>query len=154
MNVIALDPGTQRTGYAVLSATGQSPKLIECDLIKLKGKALPDRLLHLHKELEKIFKRSKPGQVAIERPFVGKSGRDALTLGAGRAICMLAAAGAKAPVFEYAPSQIKKTVTGNGQASKEQVQRMVKLIFRLDETPQHDAADALALALCHVNRLH
>ena len=152
MNVIALDPGTQRTGYAVLAANGRSPKLLECDHIKLRGKTLPERLLHLHRELEKIFRRRRPGQVAIERPFVGKSARAAMTLAAGRAVCMLAAAGAKAPVFEYAPAQVKKTVTGNGQASKAQVQRMVHLIFRLDEAPQHDAADALALALCHVNR--
>ena len=152
MNIIALDPGTQRTGYAVLAANGRSPKIIECDRIRVRGKTLPERLLHLHRDLEKLFRRRRPGQVAIERPFVGRNARDAMTLGASRAICMLAAAGAKAPVFEYAPAQVKKTVTGSGQASKAHVQRMVRLLFRLREEPQHDVADALALALCHLNR--
>ena len=152
MNVIALDPGTQRTGYAVLAANGRSHKLLECNHIQVRGKTLPERLLYLHRELKKIFRRRRPGQVAIERPFVGRSARAAMTLGAGRAVCMLAAAGAKAPVFEYAPAQVKKTVTGNGQASKAHVQRMVRVIFRLRDEPQHDVADALALALCHVNR--
>ena len=103
--------------------------------------------------LERLFRRHRPAHVVIERPFVGKSVRDAMTLNAGRAVCMLAAAASKARVFDYAPAQVKKAATGNGQATKEFVQRMVVTSLRLKETPPTDAADAIALGLCHVNRL-
>ena len=76
-----------------------------------------------------------------------------MTLNAGRAVCMLAAAATKARVYEYAPAQVKKTVTGNGRAPKGDVQRMVQIQLRLRETPEPDVADAIALALCHLNRL-
>ena len=119
----------------------------------MRGKDLAERLLHIHGGIERLIRRLRPKEVVIERPFVGVSGRDALTLNAARAVCMLAAAASKARVFEYAPSQVKKTVTGNGNAPKEDVQRMVRVILRLKETPEPDVADAIALALCHVNRL-
>ena len=95
----------------------------------------------------------KPKQVIIERPFSGKNVRDGMTRNAGRAVCMLAAAAARARVFEYSPAEVKKTVTGNGQAPKSYVQRMVRIHLSLKDTPEPDIADAMALGLCHVNRL-
>jgi crossover junction endodeoxyribonuclease RuvC len=153
MKILAIDPGTQRTGYAVLEVNGRTPTLSECGCVFVRGKDLPERLLHIHKGIERLFRRHRPSHVVIERPFVGKSARDAMTLNAGRAVCMLAAAAARARVFDYAPAQVKKAATGNGQATKDFVQRMVVSTLRLKETPPADAADAIALGLCHVNRL-
>ena len=153
MKIVAIDPGTFRTGYAAFAVKGTSPELLECGKVFVRGKDLPERLLHIHRGIERLFRRLRPRQVVIERPFVGLNTRDALTLNAARAVCMLAAAASRARVFEYAPAQVKKTVTGNGQSSKDYVQRMVQLMLRLKERPESDVADAIALALCHMNRL-
>jgi len=153
VKVLAIDPGTRRTGYAVFESKGRTSSMSECGVVFVRGKDLPERLLHIHRGIERLFRRHRPAHVVIERPFVGKSVADAMTLNAGRAVCMLAAAAAKARVFDYAPSQIKKAVSGNGNASKELVQRMVRVILGLRETPPPDAADAIALALCHLHRL-
>lgn len=153
MKVIAIDPGTRRTGYAVFESDRRDhQKMSECGIIFVRGKDLPERLLHIHKGVERLFRRHRPKQVVIERPFVGKSVADAMTLNAGRAVCMLAAAAARARVFDYSPAEIKKAVSGSGRATKETVQRMVKLILGLRELPPPDAADAIALGLCHLNR--
>jgi crossover junction endodeoxyribonuclease RuvC len=153
MKVIAIDPGTRRTGYAVFETDRRDERMYECGIIFVRGKDLPERLLHIHKGVERLFRRHHPKQVIIERPFVGKSVADAMTLNAGRAVCMLAAAAARARVFDYSPAEIKKTVSGSGRASKDTVQRMVKLILGLRELPPPDAADAIALGLCHLNRI-
>lgn len=153
MKVIALDPGTRLTGYAVLSETGRSRVLIDHGVFVIKGADLAARLLKLHRDLEALFSRHKPEHAAVEKPFVGKSAQDAITLSAGRAVCLLAAAISGAKVHDYAPAQVKKAVSGNGQASKETVQRMVQAILALRETPPPDAADAIALGICHLNRL-
>ena len=153
MKILAIDPGTIRTGYAVLEVNGRKPSLSECGCVFVRGKDLPERLLAINKGIERLFRRHRPAHVVIERPFVGKNTRDTMTLNAGRAVCMLAAAVARARVFDYAPSQVKKAATGNGQATKDFVQRMVAVTLGLKDAPPADAADAIALALCHVNRL-
>jgi len=153
MKIVSIDPGTNRTGYAAFDVKGRQPQMLECGQVFVRGKDLPERLLHIHRGIERLIRRLRPKQVVIERPFIGLSGRDALTLNAARAVCMLAAAAFRAQVFEYAPAQVKKTVTGNGNAPKEYVQRMVQLMLHLKEKPPPDVADAIALALCHVNRL-
>jgi crossover junction endodeoxyribonuclease RuvC len=153
VRVIALDPGTQRTGFAVIDGASSRPVLLEHGVFAVKGKDLSARLLKLHRELAGLFGRHRPEHAAVEKPFVGKSAPDAITLSAGRAVCLLAAAISGAKVHDYAPAQVKKAVSGNGQASKETVQRMVQAILGLKETPPPDAADAIALGLCHLNRL-
>lgn len=153
MRIVAVDPGTLRTGYAIFEVKNGSWEMLECGKVFVRGKDLPDRLLAIHRGIERVFRRLRPHQVVIERPFVGKSARDALTLNAGRAVCMLAAAALRARVYEYAPSQVKKAATGNGNATKEYVQRMVKIQLGLREVPEPDIADAIALGLCHINRL-
>ena len=85
MKILAIDPGTKRTGYAVLEVNGRSPELSECGCVFVRGKDLPERLLHIHKGIERLFRRHKPQHVVIERPFVGQNVRDAMTLNAGRA---------------------------------------------------------------------
>jgi crossover junction endodeoxyribonuclease RuvC len=153
MKLLAIDPGTRRTGFAVFERVGRKHAMSECGVVFVRGKDLPERLLHIHRGIERLFRRHHPSHVVIERPFVGKSARDAMTLNAGRAVCMLAAAAAKARVFDYSPAEVKRAVSGNGQASKETVQHMVRAILGLREAPPADAADAIALALCHLNRL-
>ena len=153
MRIIAIDPGTRLTGYAIFEINNRSSTMTECGKVFVRGKDLPEKLLAIHRGIERLFRRVKPRQVVIERPFVGVSARDALTLNAARAVCMLAAAISKARVFEYAPAQVKKAVTGNGNAPKELVQHYAQVTLGLRERPEPDVADAIALALCHVNRL-
>jgi crossover junction endodeoxyribonuclease RuvC len=153
VKILAIDPGTRRTGYAVFDLIGRARELSECGVVFVRGKDLPERLLHIHRGIERLFRRHHPRHVVIERPFVGRSIPDAMTLNAARAVCMLAGAAARARVFDYAPAEIKKAVSGKGNASKETVQRMVRLLLGLREDPPQDAADAIALALCHANRL-
>jgi crossover junction endodeoxyribonuclease RuvC len=152
MRIIAIDPGTKRTGYAVFEINNRSSALGECGTVFVRGKDLPEKLLAIHRGIERLFRRLRPRQVVIERPFVGQSARDALTLNAARAVCMLAAAISRARVFEYAPAQVKRAVAGNGNASKDLVQHYAQLTLGLRERPDADVADAIALALCHVNR--
>ena len=153
MIIVCIDPGTKRTGYAVFEFNGRSSRLAEAGQVFVRGRDLPDRLLNIHQGIERLIRRVKPRHVVIERPFVGKNTRDAMTLNAGRAVCMLAAAAAKARVFEYAPSQVKKAATGSGRATKDYVQRMVQIQLGLKETPDPDVADAMALGVCHLNRI-
>ena len=154
MKIIALDPGTRRTGYAVFEPKGQMPQLVEGGVIFVKGEDLPERLLSIHRGIERLFRRHRPRQVAIERPFVGINGASALSLAAARGVCMLAAAVSKAQVFDYSPSEIKKAVSTSGLTGKVGVQRSVQLLLRLRDLPQSDMADAMALAICHLNRTH
>lgn len=153
MKVLAIDPGTRRTGYAVFKMDDRVPKLAEWGMVFVRGKDLSEKLLHIHRGIERLIRRHRPKHVVIERPFVGKSPADAMVLGAARAVCMLAAATAKAKVFDYAPSQVKKAVCGNGLASKTGVQRMVRLQTGLRDGLDPDTYDAVALAICHINRL-
>ncbi len=153
LRIIAIDPGTQRTGYSVFEVSNTASRLIECGTVFVRGKDLPEKLLAVHRGIERLFRRLKPRQVVIERPFVGKSARDAMTLNSARAVCMLAAAVIRARVFEYAPAQVKKAVTGDGNASKEKVQQFVSATLGLRQAPEPDTADAIALAICHLNRL-
>jgi crossover junction endodeoxyribonuclease RuvC len=153
VKVLALDPGTNRTGYAVLEERSRRAVLVDHGVLRVKGRDLPSKLLGLHRDLEHLFGRHRPQDAAVEKPFVGRSARDAITLSAGRAVCLLAAAISGARVHDYAPAQVKQAVSGNGRASKETVQHMVKTILGLREAPPPDAADAIALGLCHLNRL-
>ena len=153
MRIIAIDPGTQRTGYAVFDVNTRSTTMAECGNVFVRGKDLPEKLLAIHRGIERLFRRVKPRQVIIERPFAGKNVRDGMTLNAARAVCMLAAAANRSRVFEYAPSQVKKAVTGDGNATKDAVQHFVQATLGLKDRPEPDTADAIALGICHVNRL-
>lgn len=149
MKIIAIDPGTRRTGYAVFNGS----RLSECGIIFVKGKDLPEKLLHIHRGIERLIRRHRPKQVAIERPFVGRNMATALILAAGRGVCMLAAAASHARVYDYAPTEIKKSIHTNGLAAKGDVQRSVQLLLGLRDMPPPDAADAIALGICHLNRV-
>jgi crossover junction endodeoxyribonuclease RuvC len=157
MRVFGIDCGTETTGYGVVesSDTGRQPKLImkAMGAIRLK-KALTtaERLLQVYTELSTELERWTPDTVAIEGVFYSVNAKSALKLGQVRGVALLAAATQKLPVAEYAPLKIKSSVVGYGLAKKEQVQFMVARLLELSEVPEPaDAADALAIAICHIH---
>ena len=155
MRVLGIDCGGQYTGYGVVEMhpSGRLVTLI-CGAIKLSPReALPRRLARIFAELGAIIAEHRPDEVAIEDVFYALNVKSALKLGQVRGVAMLAAAAAGLEVAEYSPLTIKLAVVGYGRAEKQQVQQMVKLILGLATPPSpHDAADALAVAICDVNR--
>lgn len=156
MRVLGIDPGTVVMGYGVIDSEGDKVTLVKCGAFQVKERSpIGERLSFLYNGLMEIMARYKPDAVAIEQPFVAINAKSALAIGRAQAIAILAAANNKIPGYEYTPAQIKQQVANYGASSKEQIQEMVKLQLGLDEVPQpNDAADALAVALCHVQAVH
>jgi crossover junction endodeoxyribonuclease RuvC len=156
MRILGIDPGTIATGYGVIEAEDDEATFIDCGALTASERSpIGERLTIIYHGLLEIIARFKPDVVAIESPFVAKSVRSALAIGRAQAVAILAAAEAKIPSHEYPPAEVKKRVTDYGGSTKEQVQEMVKLQLNLAEAPHPtDAADALAVALCHLRRMH
>ena len=154
MRIFGIDPGSARTGYGCVESDGSRHRLIACGAItNPASRSLPQKLLAIHIGLAKLIEKYEPDCVVIENLFHATNVRSALTLGHARGVAMLAAVEAGLPVAEYTPAEVKQAVVGYGRADKRQVQSMIKLLLRLDAVPSpHDAADALAVALCHVYR--
>lgn len=154
MLILGLDPGTATVGYAILDKNKNKMTAVEYGCIKTKpGVSDGDRLVFIEKELEKIIKLFKPEESAIEKLFFMKNIKTAMAVSQARGVMLCTLARTKLPIFEYTPLQIKLTVTGYGKAPKLQIQRMVKGILGLKELPYpDDAADALAIAICHANQ--
>lgn len=152
--IIGIDPGIADTGYGVIAVEGAKLNCLCYGSIKTPaGQDLPKRLATLYNELDVIIKKYKPQRAAIEKLFFNKNVKSALIVGQARGVAILALINNNLDVSEYTPSQLKQCVTSYGKASKLQVQKMVKLILKLDKLPQpDDAADALALALCALNK--
>jgi crossover junction endodeoxyribonuclease RuvC len=157
MRVFGIDCGTEVTGFGVVETleTGRQPRLIckTMGAIRLpKSKSLPERLAQVYRELGEALSCWQPETVAVEEVFYSVNAKSALKLGQVRGVALLAAATAGIPVAEYAPLRIKSSVVGYGLAKKEQVQFMVARLLDLEELPQPaDAADALAIAICHIH---
>jgi len=154
LKVLGVDPGTAATGYGVVVREGGgAASLVECGVIRTQpGSPLADRLRDIHEGLDEVLSRHMPDVVAVEGVFFGKNVRTTVLLGHARGVILLAAAQRGLEVAEYAPAEIKNAVVGTGRASKEQVQFMVKKLLRLKEVPSPaDAADGVAVALCHMN---
>ena len=151
MRILGVDPGTIHLGYGIVEFDHDILTTIIYGAIECRGRLpLPERLCHLYKELEKVIDVYRPDVMAIEAPFFGDNAKSALAIGKAQAVAILAAAQRHLPIFEYSPAMVKRHVADYGASSKEQVQEMVKLLLGLDEIPQPcDAADALALAICH-----
>jgi crossover junction endodeoxyribonuclease RuvC len=156
MRVLGIDPGTLNLGYGVVDEDAGEMAMVDCGVVRLSSKVpVEQRLSSLYKKLVEIVARHQPDEVAIEEPFVAGNVRSALAIGRAQAIAMLAAANKNLPVFRYLPTQVKQQVTDYGGSSKEQVQEMVRLQLGLAEPPQSsDAADALAVAICHLHQKH
>lgn len=153
MRIFGIDPGSERTGYGCLETDGRVARLVTCGAISaLAGDAFPQRLARIHRELSALLISCGPDCVAIESLFHAVNVRSALKLGHARGVAMLAAVEAGCPIVEYTPAEIKRAVVGYGRAEKHQVQQMIKLLLGLDQPPSpHDAADALAVAICHLH---
>ena len=153
--VLGVDPGSLRSGWAVLEGTADRPRLIACGEIAL-GAARPfaERLATLHARTASIAAKHRPEVAAVEAPFHGVSARSALQLAHARGVVLAALAAAGVPVVEYAPATVKKSVTGSGRADKAQVQAMVaRLVPGGASVGGADVADAVAAALCHLAAL-
>jgi crossover junction endodeoxyribonuclease RuvC len=160
VKIFGIDPGSARTGFGCVERVGSRHALVVCGSLSGPPRAtFPDKLKAIHAGLAALLAEHRPDAVAIEDIFVlrgalrghASNARSALKLGEARGIALLAAAEAGVPVTAYAPSAIKRAVVGYGRAEKHQVQQMVKLLLGLDQAPSpHDVADALAVALCHL----
>lgn len=153
MRVLGIDCGTSSTGYGVVETDGSGYRLIHYGAIRTsRSTPFAQRLHKIHSELARLVVRYRPDAVAIEEVFYSLNAKSAIKLGHVRGVAMLAAAAAGVPVSEYSPLAVKSAVVGMGRAEKEQVQQMVKVLLGLRERPEpHDAADALAVAICHIN---
>jgi crossover junction endodeoxyribonuclease RuvC len=153
VKIFGIDPGSDRTGYGCVETDGSRHRIVLCGAISTPAlAAFPVKLLTIHSRLAALISECRPDCVAIENLFHAANVRSALKLGHARGVAMLAAVEAGVPVAEYTPAEIKRAVVGYGRAEKHQVQQMVKLILGLTSAPApHDAADALAVAICHVH---
>jgi crossover junction endodeoxyribonuclease RuvC len=153
--ILGVDPGSAVTGYGLIRSDERENVLLECGVIRTDSKKpLPEKLKEIFEGLSGIISDKNPDQLAIEETFYSKNAKSALVMGQARGVAILAAACAKLPVSEYSPKEVKSSVVGQGSASKLQVQYMVKNLLGLKELPQPlDAADALAIALCHAQKM-
>ena len=154
MRVFGIDPGSERTGYGCIDSDGSRHRLVVCGAIHTRaGSSFPDRLSVIYRSLTDLLAECRPECVAIENLFHSVNARSALKLGHARGVAMLAAVESGMTVVEYTPAEIKRAVVGYGRAEKPQVGQMVKLLLGLDRAPSpHDAADALAVAICHLQQ--
>ena len=154
MRVIGFDPGMNVTGFGILDYNKRNAKAHGYGIIKPpKTKSLANRLNYLHEETMKLLKEFAPDVVAVEDTFYHKNFKSALMLGQARGVIILAAARNNISCTEFAPKKVKQSVVGNGNATKEQVQFMVKNILKLKETPMPlDSSDALAVGLCYIHQ--
>jgi crossover junction endodeoxyribonuclease RuvC len=153
VRIFGIDPGSGRTGYGCVETDGRRYRLVSCGAITATaGDALPQRLARIHHELSRLLSACEPQCVAVENLFHGINPRSALTLGHARGVAILAAVEAGCEIVEYTPAEVKRAVVGYGRADKRQMQHMIKLLLGLDQAPSpHDAADALAVAICHLH---
>ncbi len=153
MRIFGIDPGSARTGYGCVDTDGRRHRFVACGaIVPPAGASLADRLHYIHDGLGRLLARHRPEVAAVENVFHARNVRSALVLGHARGVAVLAAVEAGLPVVEYTPAEVKLGVTGYGRADKRQLQQMIALLLGLDRPPTpHDAADALALAICHAH---
>jgi crossover junction endodeoxyribonuclease RuvC len=149
IRVLGIDPGSRFTGWGVIEIDGPRQTFIASGRVACADGPLPQRLRRILDEVALLIEEHRPDESAIEEVFMRRNIASALVLGHARGAALCALEGAKLPIAEYAPAQVKSAIVGNGRAEKTQVQHMVKLLLKLKEVPVSDAADALAIALCH-----
>lgn len=149
--ILGIDPGSRVTGYGVINAVGNRIEYVASGCIRISGDHLPDRLQQVFEGVQEVINLYVPNEMAIEQVFMAKNADSALKLGQARGAAIVAGVTQSLPVAEYAARAIKQAVVGKGGADKVQVQHMVRSILGLPGTPQADAADALAVAICHAH---
>lgn len=150
---LGIDPGTARLGYAVVAERGSELTLLACGTLTTPPRqAMPQRLARIYEGLRDLIATNAPGEMAVEELFFAKNVTTAVAVGEARGVALLVAAQADLPVYEYKPMQVKQAVHGYGLADKKQVGEMVRVLLRLDAVPTpDDAADAAAIAICHLH---
>ncbi len=150
--ILGIDPGSRAMGFGVISASGNRIRYIAAGVVRPKTlEPFSYRLMELYQGISEVISQYSPSEASIEQVFVARNAKAALKLGHARAAALLSALNGGLDLFEYTPLEIKKAVSGYGQAEKEQVRQMVKLLLGLDKSPAMDASDALAAAICHAN---
>lgn len=154
--ILGIDPGLNVTGYGLIACRGREIALEEAGVIRPPVRAtMPERLAGLHEELSALIAQTRPNALAVEKLYAHYAHpRTAILMGHARGVILLAAAQANLPVYDEPATEVKKSLTGNGHASKQQVQRAVQGLFRLPKPPEPpDVADALAIGLCAIRRI-
>jgi crossover junction endodeoxyribonuclease RuvC len=152
IRILGIDPGLRRTGWGVIEVAGNRLSFIACGSVSTDDKAaLAVRLVTIHDGLVEIVERFQPGEAAVEATFVNKDASATLKLGQARGIAMLVPARASIEVAEYAPNLIKKTIVGAGHSDKKQIRMMIGVLLPKADPTTDDAADALAIAVCHAH---
>ncbi len=149
--ILGIDPGSRKTGYGIINAVGATRTYVASGHIKISGDELAGRLGQIYRGVDEIIETYMPQEFAIEQVFMSRNADSALKLGQARGVAMVGAVNHGLPVSEYSARQVKQAVVGNGAAAKNQVQEMVARLLKLPGLPQEDAADALAIAICHAN---
>jgi crossover junction endodeoxyribonuclease RuvC len=149
--ILGVDPGSRKTGFGIINCQGAKSVYVGSGVIRVPDVSLPERLKVIFDSVTEIIEKYCPQEFAIENVFMAKSAGSALKLGQARGAAIVAAVNQELPVSEYEARKVKQSVVGHGGADKTQVQHMVKTLLKLPATPQEDAADALAIALCHAN---
>lgn len=154
LRILGIDPGTEATGYGAIESNGDRHRLVEYGVLASPSSfTFAEKLRFIHTKLLSVIERCRPDRLAVESLFYAANVKSALKLGHVRGVTLLAGVSRGLPIDEYSPLEIKQAVVGYGRAGKVQVQKMVALLLDLDTPPEpYDAADALAVALCHANR--
>ena len=147
--ILGIDPGSLITGYGIIEMESNYAKHMTHGLIHLEKMDISDKLRCLFRGLTDVIRKYEPNEASIEKVFLHKNADSALKLGQARGCAITACAEMGLPVFEYTANQVKQATVGKGHAAKQQIQHMIKILLCLDNEPQPDAADALAIALCH-----
>ena len=152
MRVLGIDPGSNVTGFGVVDKKGNSYSHVASGDIKLKkSQGLPDKLLTISNSIKELIKEYKPEAVAVEAIFFAENAKSAIVLGHARGAVLLSAASLGLEVFEYSPTNIKQSVTGHGRSGKAEMQKMMGLLLGKEHIKSADSADALSVAICHIN---
>ena len=149
IRILGIDPGSIITGYGIIDIDGNHARHVTHGSIHVTGGELPEKLRHIFEQITLLAGEFHPVEMAIEKVFMHKNADSALKLGQARGTAITACALQNIKVFEYTSNQVKQATVGRGHAAKQQVQHMMKVLLCLEHTPQTDAADALAIALCH-----
>ena len=151
MRILGIDPGSVCTGYGLIDIEGSKLRYVDSGVIRLPKKSLPERLGVIFSAVSQLLEEHQPREMAVEEVFFARDPRGALKLGQARGAAIVAGSVRQLAIAEYAPRLIKQAVVGKGAADKKQVQFMVQKILGLDASPAEDAADALAVAICHAH---
>src|SRR3954468_1347625 len=152
IRILGIDPGLRRTGWGLIACEGNRLIYLACGSVESNNKhSLAERLVTIHDGLARIVDEFRPAEAAVEATFVNKDAAATLKLGQARGVALLAPASAGVTVAEYAPNRVKKTIVGAGHAEKAQIRVMIGVLLPKADPKTHDAADALAIAICHAH---